>query len=509
MRARLLTSAWISVLVVALLAQATAFQADAAPPGNTYFERTWARTDEPVASSASARTWMWGPEAFTPPGLERYTESPNALRAVQYFDKSRMEITDPSADAASPWYVTNGLLVVAMVTGMRQMGDADLYPHPDGPAAINVAGDPDDPTGPTYATFTDLSFPGYTVGSAIGAHARLRVDRAGTVHDDPSLVNRAVFVVYYDPVTRHNIAGPFWTFMNSRGLVYEDGRHVEDSLFPNPFYATGRPITEPYWANVKVAGSYRDVLLQCFERRCLTYTPENPVGWQVEAGNVGRHYYEWNYGATGDSPPNWGLQVYSAQTSAWGEWPRGAFDPSEELWLGGPAGNAGEFIGRYRLMTGSEPGSWIAARGDLPAFGDIAVHGQVQLVASVHPGDRGCVLSRVVEQGANLQLYALCLRAGGDLLAFYYEQADGVVHADWFISPGEYPSPWPADVQNDLVIVARGHDLWFQLNDASFGPFRHTRGPLEGAIGLAVQRGAGGSGVATIVAANLGVFMLR
>ena len=61
----------------------------------------------------------------------------------------------------------------------------------------------------------------------------------------------------------------------------------------------------------------------------------------------------------------------------------------------------------------------------------------------------------------------------------------------------------------DLVIVARGHDLWFQLNDASFGPFRHTRGPLEGAIGLAVQRGAGGSGVATIVAANLGVFMLR
>ena len=83
MRARLLTSAWISVLVVALLAQATAFQADAAPPGNTYFERTWARTDEPVASSASARTWMWGPEAFTPPGLERYTESPNALRAAE------------------------------------------------------------------------------------------------------------------------------------------------------------------------------------------------------------------------------------------------------------------------------------------------------------------------------------------------------------------------------------------------------------------------------------------
>jgi hypothetical protein len=47
---------------------------------------------------------------------------------------------------------------------------------------------------------------------------------------------------------------------------------------------------------VQVAGTPTDVLLQCFERRCLTYTPGNPDGWQVEAGNVGRHYYEWRYG---------------------------------------------------------------------------------------------------------------------------------------------------------------------------------------------------------------------
>ncbi len=38
-----------------------------------------------------------------------------------------------------------------------------------------------------------------------------------------------------------------------------------------------------------------DVLMQCFQRRCLTYTPGNAEGWQVEAGNVGRHYYEWRY----------------------------------------------------------------------------------------------------------------------------------------------------------------------------------------------------------------------
>jgi hypothetical protein len=36
--------------------------------------------------------------------------------------------------------------------------------------------------------------------------------------------------------------------------------------------------------------------MQCFERRCLTYTPGNDPAWQVEAGNVGQHYYAWRYG---------------------------------------------------------------------------------------------------------------------------------------------------------------------------------------------------------------------
>ncbi|HEX5165535.1 MAG TPA: hypothetical protein VFV93_09080, partial [Thermomicrobiales bacterium] len=56
------------------------------------------------------------------------------------------------------------------------------------------------------------------------------------------------------------------------------------------------PITEAYWATVKVNNQYVDVLMQCFERRCLTYTPGNPDGWKVEAGNVGLHYYVWRYG---------------------------------------------------------------------------------------------------------------------------------------------------------------------------------------------------------------------
>ncbi len=85
--------------------------------------------------------------------------------------------------------------------------------------------------------------------------------------------------------------------MNSSGTVYENGQYVEALMFQSPLFATGRPITEAYWAEVLIAGTPTDVLMQCFERRCLTYNPSNAEGWQVEAGNVGIHYYDWRYGA--------------------------------------------------------------------------------------------------------------------------------------------------------------------------------------------------------------------
>ena len=92
------------------------------------------------------------------------------------------------------------------------------------------------------------------------------------------------------------MAEVFWEFMTSEGLVYRDGQYIVDALFENPFYATGYPITEAYWSRVTLSGTEQDVLWQCFERRCLTYTPGNPDGWRVETGNVGLHYYLWRYG---------------------------------------------------------------------------------------------------------------------------------------------------------------------------------------------------------------------
>jgi hypothetical protein len=41
---------------------------------------------------------------------------------VQYFDKSRMEINNPNGDKNSPFYVTNGLLTVELMSGKIQVG---------------------------------------------------------------------------------------------------------------------------------------------------------------------------------------------------------------------------------------------------------------------------------------------------------------------------------------------------------------------------------------------------
>src|SRR5690606_21893760 len=98
------------------------FPAVAAEPGNASFTRTWQRPDKPVADGVLNRTWMWGPEALTGLLSESYAESPGGARTVQYFDKSRMEISNPSGDQSSPWYVTNGLLVVELITGQMQTG---------------------------------------------------------------------------------------------------------------------------------------------------------------------------------------------------------------------------------------------------------------------------------------------------------------------------------------------------------------------------------------------------
>ncbi len=260
------------------------YRTSAAAFADPAFARTWGRTDGPVSSGAVARTWIWGPEPRTGALAEPYREAPGGTRLVQYFDKSRMELTSPHGNSTDPFYVTNGLLATEMLTGSVQLGDAFFETHL--PAAIPVAGDLDDPAGPTYATFNLLrNAPALASGTPITA----TVARDGQVTDDPTQAGK-VTAQQYVPETKHTVADVFWTFMTSNGIV--DGGATEP-LFRSLFYATGLPITEAYWSTVRVAGQERAVLIQVFERRALTFTPGNPPGFAVEAGNVGLQYRAW------------------------------------------------------------------------------------------------------------------------------------------------------------------------------------------------------------------------
>jgi hypothetical protein len=269
-------------------------QADASTsldPANPHFKQRWERTDKPVADLRANRTWMWGPEAFTGSVTEPYVESPGGHRQVQYFDKARMEITRPDSHAPNVWYVTAGRLAWELVTGQAQFGDDTFKSWR--PAEINVAGDLDDPTAPTYASLSGLLDVAAPDATKILTAA---IDRDGSISNDDRYAAHDVATGMFVKTTGHWIADPFWEFMASDGLVYQNGKFMTDNLFLDPFYAVGLPITDPYWTTVLLDGEPTDVLIQAFERRVLTYTPSNPTGWKVESGNIGQHYYQWYYG---------------------------------------------------------------------------------------------------------------------------------------------------------------------------------------------------------------------
>ena len=283
-----ITLALILAMVGAVVLPAAA---SAEAPANEAFERTWERTDRPISDLIVNRTWIWGPEAFTTGILEPYAEAPNGQRVVQYYDKSRMELTtDPNVSPDDTWYVVNGLLATELITGRLQLGHNKFEQHQ--PAQINIAGDPTDANAPTYASFNALlNQPAHELDAVIDA----TVHRDGTVGEDPAMLDYGVTAAVPVEETGHTVASVFWDFMTSEGTIHEDDVDTWGQLFRDAFFATGLPISEAYWTTVLVNGEPHDVLVQAFERRVLTYTPSNPAGWQVEAGNVGRHYHDWRY----------------------------------------------------------------------------------------------------------------------------------------------------------------------------------------------------------------------
>lgn len=291
----------VAVLVTALVAPTAGIQAQGQPGAfaDPAFQQVWQRTDLPVQQGRVARSWVWGPV----PGRsvrEPFAESPGGTHLVQYFDKARMEINNPNQPATTPFHVTNGLLVVEMISGRVQTGVSSFDPY--GASDQLVAGEPGSDA-PSYAALQPVA----SVGLPNAEHRAAAIapgvvmpseyiDRNGAVsRNNSALINaEALRSAGFVSETGHNIPDVFWSYMNAEGPVFVSNGYLNDRIV-NWVTDFGYPVTEPYWTTIRVGGQNRLILFQAFQRRILTYSPANQQGWKVEMGNVGAQYYGWRY----------------------------------------------------------------------------------------------------------------------------------------------------------------------------------------------------------------------
>jgi hypothetical protein len=286
-----LVSLQISLLVLLAFAVTFPFSAPVAMAAtkisNKAFEGVWQRVDQPIFASQTNRSWFWGPEPLTSGLYEPYLESgPYGRRVVQYFDKARMEINDPNTNQ-----VTNGLLVVEMITGRVQEGDNTFDEQAMAGADIPVAGDLSN-LSPTYHQLAQV----YNQPANVQEGDPVTALWEGISPSSQSYTAYSYYSATQIATLQNGFGIPqaFWDFMNRRGVVYTNGRFSND-LISDWKFSIGLPITEAYWTRVKVAGVEKEVMFQAFERRVLTYTPDNDAAFQVEMGNVGLHYLQWRY----------------------------------------------------------------------------------------------------------------------------------------------------------------------------------------------------------------------
>ncbi len=251
------------------------------------FYDVWERVDRPVKEGGAARSWIWGPVGRA----VEHEPYGNGTRLVQYFDKARMEL-NPAANG-NPAYVTNGLLVVEMLSGQIQIGPTQYQSHP--PATAPIGGDGAANPAPSFATLA-------TVASLAGenqAAPALHSPVTATLSADGQ-IGHITFpaterIGYYAKETGHNIPEVFFNFLNQTGKVWTRGGY-HSAVILDWVYTVGYPITEPYWTRMSVAGKVQDVMIQAFQRQVLTYIPAYQAPWNVQFGNVGLQYYQWRYG---------------------------------------------------------------------------------------------------------------------------------------------------------------------------------------------------------------------
>ncbi len=253
------------------------------PPGiataDVDVQQLWFDADGPVHLDQVNRSWLWGPD-FWLEAQELYMEAPDGQRKVYYFDKARIEVNE--ATEGRERQLTAGLLVRDMILGSVQVGDDAFLPLE--PANVELAGDPleDNPTAPTYASLRSVA----SISQPSNAQPRPdeaiieTIDNAGIVSSNPELGGLAIYGSW-DETSSHNVARVFDQYFTTLAIDWQ--------------VSVGLPLIEPYWMQTMLKGEMTWVLVQAFERRILTYTPTNDPGWEVEMGNVGRHYYLWRY----------------------------------------------------------------------------------------------------------------------------------------------------------------------------------------------------------------------
>ncbi len=231
------------------------------------FEQTWRNSKEPER--------VWGPAPITGGAQEAYAEGNGGTRLVQYFDKGRMELNDPSSG-----HVSSGLIVLEMIQGSIQVGNNEYMSYQ--PSVQAVAGDPAEvnPQCPTYRTFQSVAFPLNTerATNLSGQEALIKgLLKDGSTTDE----GMRMHIGDYDDTLGHNVPTVFVDYLERYG-AWRD--------------VAGLPLSEPYVITTSVGGNELSVMVQVFQRRLLTYNPQNPPNVQVEMGNAGLHYVRWRYG---------------------------------------------------------------------------------------------------------------------------------------------------------------------------------------------------------------------
>ncbi|HET9493502.1 MAG TPA: hypothetical protein VFR15_04650, partial [Chloroflexia bacterium] len=329
-----------------------------------------------------------------------------------------------------------------------------------------IAGDAQSEGTPTFASFAPhLGQVGDRRGQVNGQF--MAAD--GTVSRVEPAGDPALFVAReYDEVSRHNIPAVFAEWTRRSGPVYEK-RLTADGPLMDSLFVLGRPVTEAYWVDAMIGGRTSRVLVQLFERRVLTYNPDNPPDWRVEMGNVGRAYFSWRYGEARPAPAVAGRASGSGVLVAGWNWPRGVpvavrvEMAGAEAPVGGPVAAQPDESGYFSLVI---PGSAeltgaVNSRANLRVVA-AGAGGMVSLPFSpspqIAPGSLEGMLSHVERDGANLLLTLaaadgehkrMVLPPGARL-----RYAEGGAAPPEAVEPGAYAAAAGTE-QNGVVQVAR------------------------------------------------------